>query len=72
MSVQTKMVESHPLSGLSKADLEMFLAQALSELTGSSATVQVSSMELGSSRNACLQLYVEFPTPLLDDGDTPF
>lgn len=63
---------AHPLSGISKADLELFLAQAIAELTGSNATVQLSTMALGTSGDASLQLYVKFPQAHEDDGDTPY
>lgn len=66
------MNDSHPLRGRSKHDIELFLAQALAELTGSTASVQVSTMALGISGDASLQLYVKFPMQLGDEGDTPF
>lgn len=68
----TTMTENHPLSGRSKADLELLLAQALTELTGSNATVQLSTMALGTSGDASLQLYVKFPQAHGDEGDAPY
>lgn len=72
MLEQMTMTESHPLNGRNKADLELFLAQALTELTGSNATVQLSTMALGTSRDASLQLYVKFPQAHSDEGDAPY
>lgn len=63
---------AHPLSGISKADLELFLSQALAELAGSNATVQLSTMALGTSGDSSLQLYVKFPQVLEDEGDAPY
>ena len=66
------MTDHHPLSGRSKADLELFLAQALAELTGSNAAVQLSTFALGSSGDASLQLYVKFLEPPVDEADVAY
>jgi len=72
MLEQSDMPAVHPLNGVSKADLELFLSQALAELTGSNAAVQLSTMALGTSGDASLQLYVKFPQMYGDDDSTPY
>lgn len=69
-------MSTHPLKTRSPADLELFLAQALTELTGTNAAVKVDNMAMKESftglGDATLQISVRFTSPAAEDGDAPF
>ena len=69
-------MSTHPLKTRTPADLELFLAQALTELTGTNATVTVDNMTMKEGMtglgDATLQISVRFPMPAAEDGDVPF
>lgn len=67
------MTISNPLSGISQERIELFLAQALSELTGQTARVQLQSAthspaytDAGYSK---LQISVTFQPPNPEEGE---
>lgn len=55
-----------------KDRLNIFLAQAMCELTGTRAYVELESVADVATGGTRITMVVTFPQPVVDDGDVPY